>query len=682
MKQEMMKQKTNFARISRTVWWSSLIFAACFATARAQIATGGSYTLDQSIVASGGGASANGGTFSVDGTIGQSVAGGPQANPPFQIYSGFWSPDGAVVNPPADLSVVKTDLPDVSVGAGENIVYTINFVNNSTTGNAVNVLVTDALPANTTYVSAAILSGTGWTKTEPGAGSGTGSIVFSKATAAANEAAQFQVVVKVNPGTVVGTIISNTATAASGSPDPVSNNNAGTAQTTVVCNAAAPAISANPSTVAANSIGNTANTPAGAGSYSWTISNGLITSAANAPTITYSSGSSGDVTLSLTVIDSGGCAAGSNLVVPITGTPPTFGAGSVLISEFRTRGELGADDEYIEFYNNSNAAVNIGGLTVRVKEGSGSITAPTTLATLQPGATVPARGHYLLRKAGAGNYSLAAYAEADQTYSGAIGDDHGIALFSNPTVFDASTLIDATGFQSITDSLFKEGAGLAPANGITEDGQFSFVRKVTANGLRDNADNNSDFVFVSNTGGIFSGKTSILGAPGPENSRSPLTRTSQFAAQLIEPTTTSVAAPNRIRNPTQTALIETPNIGTIEFRRRWINNTGQTITKLRFRIVDTTTKNSPLIFTTQADLRSVSSTDFSVVTSRGTLTIKGLTLEMPSDQGTTGGGQNSSLTVALPAAGLPPGEAINVNFTAGIKTGGSFRFDIFIEALP
>lgn len=59
----------------------------------AQISQGGSYTIDQSVIASGGGASSNAGnTFRVEGTSGQAVAGtnsGNGAN--YFVRSGFWT---------------------------------------------------------------------------------------------------------------------------------------------------------------------------------------------------------------------------------------------------------------------------------------------------------------------------------------------------------------------------------------------------------------------------------------------------------------------------------------------------------------------------------------------------------------------------------------------------------------
>lgn len=69
--------------------------------------------------------------------------------------------------------------------------------------------------------------------------------------------------------------------------------------------------------VIANSSGNTASGPAGAATYSWTISNGTITSATNLPTITYTAGSSGSVTLGLTVANTSGCTDTTSVEVPI-----------------------------------------------------------------------------------------------------------------------------------------------------------------------------------------------------------------------------------------------------------------------------------------------------------------------------------------------------------------------------
>src|SRR5207248_1026165 len=76
----------------------------------------------------------------------------------------------------ADLAVTKSDSHD-PVTAGTNLTYTINFVNNGPS-DAQTVTVTDAVPANTTFVSAVVTTGTGWSTNTAGP------IVFSKGTVA------------------------------------------------------------------------------------------------------------------------------------------------------------------------------------------------------------------------------------------------------------------------------------------------------------------------------------------------------------------------------------------------------------------------------------------------------------------------------------------------------------------
>ncbi len=68
---------------------SIFVFLLLVSTLEAQ--TGGDFTITQSVVASGGGQNSAGGAFAVDGTIGQSVAGGRIGNTPFFLTSGFWN---------------------------------------------------------------------------------------------------------------------------------------------------------------------------------------------------------------------------------------------------------------------------------------------------------------------------------------------------------------------------------------------------------------------------------------------------------------------------------------------------------------------------------------------------------------------------------------------------------------
>ncbi len=126
----------------------------------------------------------------------------------------------------ADMQVIKTDTPD-PVTAGSNITYSIN-INNGGPSTATNVSFSDTLPANTTFVS---LSGTGgWSCTTPAVG-GTGTVNCSVSSLTFNVI--FTLVVKVDPATPNGTVISNTANVSSSTTDPSPSNNSDTATTTV-----------------------------------------------------------------------------------------------------------------------------------------------------------------------------------------------------------------------------------------------------------------------------------------------------------------------------------------------------------------------------------------------------------------------------------------------------------------
>ena len=116
------------------------------------------------------------------------------------------------------------------------------------------------------------------------------------------------------------------------------------------------------------------------------------------------------------------------------------------------------------------------------------------------------------------------------------------------------------------------------------------------------------------------------------------------------------------------------------------------MTRLRFRIVELTTYPSP--GGGVADLRAITSTSVSVsaigdsgtcspAATPCTLTVEGTTLEQPPNQ-SEGGGYNSTLSAGTVTLGTPLANntAINLQFTLGIQTTGTFRFYIIVEALP
>ncbi|HZB47443.1 MAG TPA: lamin tail domain-containing protein, partial [Pyrinomonadaceae bacterium] len=337
--------------------------------------------------------------------------------------------------------------------------------------------------------------------------------------------------------------------------------------------------------------------------------------------------------------------------------------GAVLISELRTSGPGGVGDDFVELYNNGDSPAAIGGWSL-VKSGAGCDAAPVVVANIPAGTMIPARGNYLL---GGIAYSLGAYAGADQTLTEDIEADRNVALFntSDATALGSTTVVDAVGFGANTGSncdLLREGNTLTGA--ANDASQYSFVREVEQGATADSGDNAADFALVSTTPAVLiNGVTPLLGAPGPESSTKPVgpapcaaNPTYEIGRALLDTAVDAGAEPNRKRDATPDAPSNS-TFGTIEFRRTFTNNTGGSLTALRFRIVDLTTLNSP--GGPQADLRARSSSAGTVTLSDTTtmVSVGGTTLEQPPTQ-SSGGGVNSSLAVA---SGLPLADGASAN---------------------
>src|SRR5262249_49482450 len=123
----------------------------------------------------------------------------------------------------ADLSITKIASPNPVV-TGSNVTYTLTVINNGP-GAAANVVVTDNLPASTTFVSCSSTGG--------GVCSGSGnnrSITFTSLAAGAS--ATINLGAKVDCSVTDGTAIGNMATVGSSTPDPDISNNSKTATIT------------------------------------------------------------------------------------------------------------------------------------------------------------------------------------------------------------------------------------------------------------------------------------------------------------------------------------------------------------------------------------------------------------------------------------------------------------------
>jgi hypothetical protein len=430
---------------------------------------------------------------------------------------------------------------------------------------------------------------------------------------------------------------------------------------------------------------------------------------------------------------------------------PSAVNGQLIISEFRLHGPQGPTDEFIEIYNNTDSAHTVSpvsgtGYSVAASDG-------VVRCVIPEGTVIPARGHFLC--VNSNGYSLSGYpasnlvitnvvntqvdvpiflkpkplgsnplkpsklsrdvqpqavlppspfstATGDATYTTNIPDNMGIALFrtSVPADFGLSNRLDAVGSSSETNALYREGNGYAPITGLAVD--YSFVRDECGKGgsittfgpcsisrPKDTNENDVDFILVE-TSGMNLGAGQRLGAPGPENLSSPIQRNSTMPGTLLDNSQPASSPPNRARDFTSDPL-NNSTFGTLDLRRRVVNNTGGDVTRLRFRVIDITTFFAPSGI---ADLRPRSSGTITVsgINDAGTcpggiqpctVTVRGTTLEQPPSQ-PNGGGFNSSMsadTVTLTNP-LPPGTSINVRFLLGIQQTGSFRFIVNIEALP
>ncbi len=392
---------------------------------------------------------------------------------------------------------------------------------------------------------------------------------------------------------------------------------------------------------------------------------------------------------------SDGGAATHNVNVPASNTTYTANfaraanVGDLIISEFRNFGPdpqgpdpslTGAKDDFVELYNNTNAAITVS--TAAGSAGWALVSANgTTLFVIPNGTTIPAHGHYLA--ANPAEYSLGAYATPDINFSADL--TQGIALFNtaNAANFNLANRLDAAGFSNDTGvlaSLTHEGTAISAQTGqpVTNE-EFSYVRKLATGTAQDTDDNANDFVRVC-TCIEFAGQTQgVLGTPGPENLASPIQRNAQLKASLIEPQQPSTTPPNRVRDTTTNGC-GGPNcaLGTLDIRRRFKNSTGLPVTALRFRVVDITTLNTPNPGGTQADLRLLTSGNLSLNTSLGNLTVKGTLVEQPLAQ--AGGGLNTSALVNL-GGQLAPGATIDIRLLLGVQTGGNFRFLVNVEAV-
>ncbi|HWR13971.1 MAG TPA: PxKF domain-containing protein [Terriglobales bacterium] len=197
-------------------------------------------------------------------------------------------------------------------------------------------------------------------------------------------------------------------------------------------------------------------------------------------------------------------------------TPAFAGSDTVVISEFRTRGPQGGNDEFIELYNLSSSPVAIGGWKINGSNSSGTTGTRVTIAAgtvLNPGC------HFLATNTASSGYSGSV--TGDQSYATGVTDDGGIALLNA-----SSVIIDQVGLS--TTSAYKEGTVLSIR--LTTNTNRSYERKpggALGNG-QDTDNNASDYTLLDGTSGT----------PNPQNMASACIGQEQgiTAAGTVNPT--------------------------------------------------------------------------------------------------------------------------------------------------
>jgi hypothetical protein len=215
-----------------------------------------------------------------------------------------------------------------------------------------------------------------------------------------------------------------------------------------------------------------------------------------------------------------------------TPTPP----GEIVISEFRTRGENGYTDEFVELFNRTGYTVNVSGWQVRMSSGCGAIT--SLVFTIPGGTYLPPGRHFL---AASNNASLPII-DGDVVYSPVLPDNGGLALVNSGGI-----VIDQVGMCSTT--AFHEGMTLTPLVGDVNQ-TYERLFGGSSGSCQDSGNNVSDFT--------------VNGSGGPQNLSSPATYCS--GVPTFTPTSSATATAT-LPTPTGTSTPRAPvNIVISEFR--------------------------------------------------------------------------------------------------------------------
>jgi uncharacterized protein (TIGR03437 family) len=214
-----------------------------------------------------------------------------------------------------------------------------------------------------------------------------------------------------------------------------------------------------------------------------------------------------------------------------TPTPTPSPLPAIVIGEFRTRGPAGANDEFVELYNNSDAAVDLSGWKLKGSNNAGTI---STRLTIAGGTVLPPRCHLLMIKAGGYSESV----PGDQSYTSGITNDGGIAI-----TLPNDSVVDQVGLS--LGSAFHEGMPLVP---LSSDTNQSYERRPggPAGSTQDTNNNQADFQLISP-----SDPQNLAGTPTPVASPSP----TPTPSPIPSPTPSPTASPTPVPTPATAAVV-------------------------------------------------------------------------------------------------------------------------------
>ena len=170
------------------------------------------------------------------------------------------------------------------------------------------------------------------------------------------------------------------------------------------------------------------------------------------------------------------------LLVLIGGAVPAVASTSgVVISEFRFRGPVGGNDEYVELVNAGSSLVSIGGWRLQGCASASGLA--SNRAQVPAGVSLAPGQHYLFTNNNAtGGYSGSV--AGDTNYATGFTDGAGARI----TLDDATTVIDGVGGDGIGGTQCREGTGISGMP--TTNGDNSYER---IGGTQDTDNNSTDF---------------------------------------------------------------------------------------------------------------------------------------------------------------------------------------------